>query len=517
MKISLQDGSTICKKEPGETILFACARVGTILSAPCGGQRHCGKCRVRILEGHVSGDTPDANGYVRACKAVPVSDIIMAYGESSELSGLEITTGVVSSTSVTGAMGVAIDIGTTTVSAQLVDLSSSSILDTVSELNDQRTFGADVMSRIEAAARGKKNFELHKAINRQTERILIYFKTKFGIQQIERLAVSGNTVMLHFFLGEDPSGMGVFPFTPKFLEEKEVNGRELSLSVDKITVLPSIAAFIGGDITAGLAVTDILSLPGPSLLVDIGTNGEMALAHKETIYCCSTAAGPVFEGAEISCGIGGVKGAISGVVLADGQAQCHSPGLSLTVIGNSEPTGICGSGLIDSIAIMLKAGIIDETGFMTCPAFILSPRNSSPASSNIYFDGVFPEVSIIPRDIRQFQLGKSAIYSGIKTLCKNAGLSTIDVRNIFIAGGFGFFINKNNAVATGIFPEEFLHKISISGNLSLKGAVECLCSDSFMDRCRKIKSRCSVIDLATDPVFIDEFAENMLFQSQVIF
>jgi uncharacterized 2Fe-2S/4Fe-4S cluster protein (DUF4445 family) len=491
-KIRLQNSSIVCSAGDGETILLACAREGVILSAPCGGRGRCGKCKVRLLEGQVKGvraDTgaPDADGYVLACSTVPVSDITIACNGNGEISGNETSASV--SRNYPPRAGVAVDIGTTTVSAKLIDLDSPLVLDTVSELNDQRAFGADVMSRIGAARNGRTG-ELFNLINNQTGRILRFFMERHGINQIERFVVSGNTVMLHLFLNIDPSDMGELPFTPVFLEEKELNGKDLSLPVEKITVLPSVSAFIGGDITAGLAVLDIMNVPSPSLLVDIGTNGEMALVNHGTIYCCSTAAGPAFEGAEISCGVGGIKGAISAVE-EDGEA-----GVSITTIGKADPIGICGSGLIDAVALMLKRGIIDETGFMA-------------GSEKCFY--LAPGISINGRDIRQFQLAKSAILTGIRMLCKNAGLVATEIKNVFIAGGLGFFINRQNAVDTRLFPKEFLGKISVCGNLSLQGAEECLLNENFMNKCKDIISRCTVIELAKDPSFTDEFTDNLLF------
>jgi len=499
LKISLHNRSVICNAAAGETILLACARAGVILSAPCGGRQHCGKCRVRLIEGRVSGDTPDSDGIVRACAAVPVTDITIGLlsGELSFIDGIshnEVTAPENRrnpAPTQCARAGVALDIGTTTVSARLVDLDAALVLDTVSVLNDQRLFGADVMSRIGAAQHGK-TAELFTLINRQTRRIIESFQQRTGIHKIEQLAVSGNTVMLHLFLNIDPSGMGSLPFRPAFLEEKILKGDALALPVEKVTVLPSIAAFIGADITAGLAALDITNTPGPSLFIDIGTNGEMALVNGKSILCCSTAAGPAFEGAEISCGMGGVAGAISGVEIA-GDA------ITVTTIGNVPPAGICGSGLVDAVALMLKQGIIDETGFMADSAqgFCLAPG-----------------VSVSARDIRQFQLAKSAIMSGIKILCKNAGLHTADIRNVCIAGGFGFFINKHNAIAAGIFPAELVDSLSVCGNLSLRGAEECLTAPHFWEKCKQIVNQCSVIDLAADPSFTDEFAENMLFPAR---
>jgi uncharacterized 2Fe-2S/4Fe-4S cluster protein (DUF4445 family) len=489
VKIFLHNSSVSCNAAAGETILPACARGGFILSAPCGGRSRCGKCRVRLIRGEVCGDTPDSKGMIRACAAVPLTDITIECPASGELSGCAVTAAENRRGFAECARaGLALDIGTTTVSARLVDLDSALVLDTVSALNDQRAFGADVMSRISAAQNGK-TAELFTLINRQTQRILESFQKRLPVQKIEKLVVSGNTVMLHLFLNVDPSGMGKLPFSPVFLEEKKLKGEALALSVEDVTVLPSIAAFIGGDITAGLAALDIFNIPGPTLFIDIGTNGEMALINKGNILCCSTAAGPAFEGTEISCGMGGVAGAISGVEIA-------GDGIAVTTIGNVPPAGVCGSGLVDAAAIMLKRGIIDETGFManSDKGFCLSPG-----------------VSMTAGDVRQFQLAKSAILSGIKILCKNAALHAADIRNVFIAGGFGFFINKRNAIATGIFPAEFLDSLSICGNLSLQGAEECLTNNNFLDKCRQIIGRCSVIDLAADPSFTDEFADNMLF------
>ena len=477
---------------------MACARVGIILFAPCGGRRACGKCRVRLLEGQVSGDTPDSEGWVRACAARPLSDItiISPGGElgSNEVSAPENFSAAARICQANGSKGascgVAIDIGTTTIAARLIDLDTALAIDAVSQLNDQRVYGADVMSRISVARNGK-TAELHSLINRQTERILGIFQDRWKLPRIEKLAVSGNTVMLHLFLNADPSGMGELPFTPVFLEAKEISGEALSLPVQTVSLLPSISAFIGGDITAGLAALDILNIRGTSLFIDIGTNGELALAHQGTIYCCSTAAGPAFEGAEISCGIGGIKGAISGLTLAE-----DSSSIAVTTIGNIPPVGICGSGLIDAVALMLRQKIIDETGFM-------DGRHSGFL--------VAPGISISSRDIRQFQLAKSAIYSGIKILCKRAALCFADLQQVFVAGGFGFFINKYNAAETGIFPKECIESLSVCGNLSLRGAELCLSEPDFLEKCNRIIKSCSVIDLAADPSFAEEFAENMLF------
>ncbi|MDR2096537.1 MAG: ASKHA domain-containing protein [Treponema sp.] len=489
MEIHLDDRTVTCEVKAGESLLAALIRAGIAVSAPCGGRGLCGKCKIRLLSGRIEGGAP-VSGMVCSCRAIPVSDVKVALVPDEEV--------FINETSAPGRgnpphiperAGVALDIGTTTVSAELINLDTAESIDVVSLLNDQKVFGADVINRINAAKNGKTG-ELFRFINRQTEKILGGFINKYDLKRIEKLAVSGNTTMLHLFVNTDPSGMGEIPFTPVFLNERSFPGAEFALSAEEVLLLPSISAFIGSDIVSGLAVLDIVNDEGPSLLIDIGTNGEMALFHRGRILCCSTAAGPAFEGAEISCGIGSVKGAVNRVGVSGGT-------LTFTTIGGAPPVGICGCGLIDAVALMLKQEKIDESG-----AFC---GGASPG----FF--ITPDISINNRDIRQFQLAKSAIMSGIKILCKNAGLELTGIKNVFIAGGLGFFIDKQNAASAGLLPKEFLDRIFVCGNLSLKGAAACLTRLDFLSACKKIIEKCEVTELAADPSFTDEFVENMLF------
>jgi uncharacterized 2Fe-2S/4Fe-4S cluster protein (DUF4445 family) len=283
--------------------------------------------------------------------------------------------------------------------------------------------------------------------------------------------------------------------------------------------MPGIAAFVGGDIVSGLAVLDILSLPEKSLFLDIGTNGELALWSGGRIRCCSTAAGPAFEGAEISCGMGALPGAINKISaggpdggpdsgLADnagGRSLTGGPdgGLRFTTIDNAPPKGICGCGLIDALALMLKTGAIDETGALAdgfedgWPLWVSASGNE--------------RISLSGRDVRQYQLAKSAIRSGIELLCAASGLAPGELDTVYIAGGLGFFIDLENAIATGILPGEFRGKTAVCGNLSLRGAVRSLGCSGFAETCRRITAKSETLELASDPGFMDAFAENMLF------
>ncbi|MDR0709706.1 MAG: ASKHA domain-containing protein, partial [Spirochaetaceae bacterium] len=402
MSITLENIPAGVEPEPGESVLSALARAGFALTAPCGGRGVCGKCRVKLLSGGLLGGGPDDSGEFLACRGIPAGDISIAFlrdegfveneaAPSHEPLDETPAGGAAARSRITRA-GAALDIGTTTLSARLVDMDTLRPIATFSALNDQRVLGADVITRIQAARNGRTG-ELYNLINRQTERILRLFIEKYCLDKIETLMVSGNTTMLHLFTNTDPSPMGEVPFTPVFLERKELRGPELALPADRITLLPSIAAYVGSDIVSGLAFLDVLGEEKPGILIDIGTNGEMALYNRGQILCCSTAAGPAFEGAEISCGIGSVRGAINKVEMNEGR-----PGF--TTIGGAPVRGICGSGLIDAIAVMLDEGIIEESGAFSddhCREFAITEG-----------------ITLTNRDVRQVQLAKSAIMSGIK-------------------------------------------------------------------------------------------------------
>jgi len=364
------------------------------------------------------------------------------------------------------AFAVGFDIGTTTIQAQLINLDTGKIIKTFSALNAQRVFGADVISRISAAQNGKLS-ELFSAINNQVEGILRQFIREYNIS-IERCAVSGNTTMLHLFCRTDPSGMGHAPYTPEFLNERNFKGEELSLSASQVTLLPGVSAFIGADITAGMAYIDISKNLNKChvLFIDIGTNGEMALyTQQEKIICCSTAAGPCFEEAQAKCGLNA-------------------------------------SEFIDEIAEMKRKNIIDETGALD-DKFI---NNGFPVK-----DGKI----ITQKNVREFQLAKSAIYSGIKTLCRTAHVELTNIDEVYIAGGIGEYLNIENAAELKLLPREFAGgtaaKINVCGNTSLKGAVQSLIDPAFLQRCREIIARAQTIDLAGDKYFAAAFEHNMWF------
>jgi uncharacterized 2Fe-2S/4Fe-4S cluster protein (DUF4445 family) len=494
IKITVKsEGKTsVINAEKGENLLSALIKGGFYVSAPCGGRGRCLKCGVKLLSGEVSGVSPDKEGIILSCRAEVCGDISIAL---NEISGSKVFSGSDNSEydKITG-YGIALDIGTTTLAFYLMDLYNGKEIDSHSCLNPQGVFGADVISRISACREGRLK-DLNKLITEKTNSVIGLFEKKHNIN-ISRLTVCGNTTMLHLFANIDPTPLGVFPFTPVFIETKRYKGKELNINADSVTLLPSVSAYVGSDITAGIISTRMISKGQNNMLADIGTNGEIALYTDGKLYCASTAAGPAFEGANISCGMGGVPGAIDSAEFSDGK-------INFTVIGNIRPSGICGSGLIDIIAIMMEKGIFDKTGTFDGNSF------DGKLTGDKYY--ITDNIYISQKDVREFQLAKSAICSGIKTLAAKAGLPLEKIDNFYIAGGLGYYINCKNAVKTGLLPEEIGSKITVVGNSAGAGAKMCLLSEKQLALCQRAAAGCKNIELAAEPAFMEEYIKNMGF------
>lgn len=471
------------------------AGIGEDIHTDCGGLGICKKCRVRLLSGSFSGVSADSDGMILSCKAV-------CTGQSAEIALLSESESQVSDspekdllrheksdgTEACGEYGLALDIGTTTLAMALVDLHTGQIVDTLSRLNPQRSFGADVMNRIAAADRGHLR-TLQKLICEAVTRMIVELTADKTETLIGKMTVAGNPTMLHLFCGISPSGMGKYPFTPAFTELRELSGEELELPVEKVIILPSASAFIGSDITAGLLVTD--PTDRPSVLMDLGTNGEMVLRTEGKAIACSTAAGPALEGAGITCGMGGVRGAICRVDAAGGH-------LSFKTVGNAPPAGICGSGLIDLAAHLLELSVIDEDGFMDGD-FVLAK------------EGDRPTVYLTPKDVRELQLAKSAIRSGLESLVDAAGLRLCDIGTLWLAGGLGYYLNPHTASLIGLIPPMLAGRVRPVGNTSLIGAVECLVSSERLGKISRIAGNIRTIDLNESAVFQEGFIRHMIF------
>jgi len=396
-------------------------------------------------------------------------------------------------------LGVAADIGTTTIALHLIDLETGERLDTQSGMNSQAPYGSDVTSRIKYCTENGHE-KLTSLIREQIQSMICEACriTKTQTYDIEYIVIAANTIMQHLAAGFSPVDMGVAPFTPVSLFGEEMPvWDELPVAKNaEIYYTPAISAYVGGDITAGLMAAGFEELKEPAIFLDIGTNGEIVLKHENTYYCCATAAGPAFEGAEISMGMAAVKGAINHVLLnKNGE-------LEFSTIDNTEPVGLCGSGLVDILAILLETGTVDETGRL------LEKQEDGSSAFNINNTGV----NVTAGDIRKLQLAKAAIAAGIRVLIHFAGIKESDVKLLALAGGFGSYMDLDSASRIGLFPKMLRNTAKSFGNTSGEGAAMVLNQKEVNTRLEKIRAQCEYIELSTMTFFNDNFIEQMAFE-----
>lgn len=481
------------------------AKLSEILAIdmPCAGKGKCGKCKV-VATGRLSElceserkaltESEIKSGTRLACQCFVLGACSVFTGTRESKDAQILTDGRSVDFEVDPSfqkLGVAIDVGTTTLASSLFD-ASGKLLATKSELNPQGRFGADVISRIEASLAGKAD-ELADSICRGIDALIISLCAQAGVPtcDVESLVITGNTAMLYFLTKTSPSDLSKAPFIAKRYFGETLLASDLGLSSvlsdTKVYLPPCIAAFVGADTVCAILASGICDQDKTSLLVDIGTNGEMALVSEGKISVCSTAAGPAFEGVGISMGMRAAPGAIDKVSIVNGNLFSH-------VIGNAQPIGICGSGLIDATAALLDLEALDETGFLEDETITLSDK-----------------VTLSQEDIRMLQLAKSAIYSGICTLMRSSGVGFDFVSSMLIAGGFGNYLNMKNAARVGLIPGELLDRISVIGNAALAGASMLLLNEKMRENAKNVAKNASVVELSSNPVFSELYMENMLF------
>ncbi len=508
----------------GSSVLEVLQAQGYYIPAPCGGNGTCGKCRVRFLHDLPAPSKTDqkyltkeeiADGVRLACRTAAVEGAvieIMAEDEnamkvasgfsldaavkkaawdeeavSDEKAALDREAGLDKSpetiSSLSGKEGVvvaAVDIGTTTIAMSAVDIVKGEVLGTSTGINHQRAWGADVISRIEASGQGKGEL-LRQSIRSD----LGHLKEKLGLLEETKMIVSGNSTMEHLLQGLSCATLGISPYTPVDISLHEY---------ENMTILPGISTFVGADIVSGIVACGMDLSDKVCILVDMGTNGEIAIGNRNRIICASTAAGPAFEGGCISCGTAGIPGAVSSVEISCGETQIET-------IGNLPPTGLCGTGVLETVYELLKNELIDETGLLEDEYF----EDGFPVAEGVVFTG---------KDVREVQLAKSAIRAGLEVLIKEYGTDYDHIGKLYIAGGFGQKINLEKAVGIGLFPEQLLDKMVPVGNSSLAGAVMASCDIDVLERMRVVGKSAQEIELASNPLFSELYMENMLFPEQ---
>jgi uncharacterized 2Fe-2S/4Fe-4S cluster protein (DUF4445 family) len=422
-----------------------------------------------------------------------------------------------------GPWGLAVDLGTTTVAAYLLDLGSGRAVDVLAAPNRQAELGADVLSRI-AHARAHGIQGLQRRAAAQLGELAATLTARHGLAtaDVVDVTVVGNTTMLHGLFGLDPAAIGEAPFVPAVAGALAFPAAELGLALHpaaRVRTLPSVSAYLGADTVAALLAADLDLDGGPALLVDLGTNGEIVLRHRGGLVACSAAAGPAFEGAGIRCGVGGVDGALAGFAWPAG-----APAPALATVGDAPAVGICGAGLLAVVAALLELGVVDDGGRLL-PAEELPATVPAAVRARCHAVDGRPAFEVVPagatadgaaivltdRDVRELQLAKAAVAAGIDTLLAHAGLAVEAVERVVLAGGFGAFLDPASATRVGLLPAALGRRTLALGNAAGLGAVLAATSVSHARRCEAIAARVRVVELSASPAFAAAYVDHMGF------
>jgi len=512
------------KGKNGQSLMEALIHHSIFLRSDCGGRGSCGKCKVnRVTAG-------GSNENITSCTLEITEDIKIEIPESSMLSSH-----IISKAPLTfpesfnnrtikpgqeNRYGIATDLGTTTIAIYLCNMTSGKILSSLAVKNPQALYGDDVMSRIGAIGQEDGNLQhLQKLVVRAMEWGIkeLLNPQELSRKDIAQIVTVGNPTMIHILTGVNPQSIGTFPYQPVFYEAKTFQTTDLGFELGDISlqVLPQISGFIGGDILSAALAVDLENQPEGTLLIDLGTNGELLLRGKDKLFATSCATGPAFEGASLSCGMQAIPGAINKVIIEKLEDfPCYTT-INPKNHSQTKPLGICGTGVISGVAEFCRKHIIDPGGAFRKnsatilplkkdadgkPYFILAPEESTPDGYPIY---------ISQKDIRSVQLGKGALITGIEFLLKAAGYE--EPENIIIAGAFGTFVAKEDMITLGMIPDINPDKIEVAGNSAGAGAVMVLCDDIFLKKTIEMAGEVTTVDLACDQKFQEVFVQKLGF------
>lgn len=541
-KITVLPSQSTFQVPEGTNLLKALLQESFFVDNPCNGRGTCGKCKIRILPSASTDKAEPAQG-------APVFSCEQAGGAHHLTSeeweqGIRLACCVTVQTDLTVELlqkdkkvdvldqgllpdfakdqfldgyGIAVDIGTTTVALSLVELKSGSVLASASCVNPQKAYGLDVLTRItyEVEEGEKAIHQLQDSIVQGLNQLIHSVLDKAGVpsESVREMVVAANTTMLHLLMGEDARPMGTYPYRPNFLhiQERKASSIGLELPTAQLITLPNVSAFIGSDIVAGAAVCRLNQREGVTLFMDIGTNGEIVLATEGRLFCCSCAAGPALEGMNIRSGMRAAEGAIEAI-------QIQKEGLTYQVIGEAPAEGLCGSGILSVVKELIRNGLVKSNG-----AFV--KKEEIPATDSrfslIELDGIkrylviadTPQKSIqvTQGDIRQVQLAKGALLSGVSALVQEAGLTFEDLDTVLIAGQFGAHLPVESIVGTGILPQCVENKIEYVGNTSQTGALMALLSKEEREKMETIAKSMTYLELADTEDYEKRFRECLIF------
>ena len=523
---------------PGSTLLQALRHAGVLVDAPCNGAGTCAACTVRLEGASLPVPTareeellsPDelASGLRLACQCVPVGDVTILHIAHRISDDVDVELLIPASEHAglcadDSQLGLAVDIGTTTIACELVDMKAGTSLARASCTNAQTAFGLDLLSRIthEVEHPAHAAEELQQAVvaslNRAIERL--FQEVEAPLEALGEVVVAANCTMVHLLLGADARGLGAFPFAPAFLEPKDVPAQSIGLHAAPgahLHCLGHAAPYLGADVVAGAYACGLHEKPGTVLFIDIGTNGELLLAHKGSLLACACAAGPALEAMNITRGMRAVPGAVD-------EACSTQAGLKLSVIGGGAPLGLCGSGVIAVARELLASGIMAPSGVLTGPedfaegdwrrACLRLARSGAYEVVLAAGDTEAAELVFTQTDARNLQLAKGAILAGIHCLLAAAGIGSDDIEQVLVAGQFGSHVAPRSLVDVGILPPGLEGRIAFAGNTSLAGALRALVDVDARSQMAQLARRIAYIELSTLDRFQKQFVQDLAFPS----
>jgi uncharacterized 2Fe-2S/4Fe-4S cluster protein (DUF4445 family) len=502
-RITVEQGGEKRTLSASEGMLLSQALFQAGLSVPmiCGGMGRCGKCHV-LVDGKMA----------LACRTkITKSCTVTLPEEKQKMAVAQSARGVEFPITPASGLGAAVDIGTTTVVLYLVDRATGKQLAVVSGENSQRSFGGDVISRIQACSQGEGLTAQRDLIRNQVNEFLRRACQKAGRmpEEVTALSVAGNTVMEHLFGGLDPTPIGVAPFRPQSLFGTTGLAVDYGISAGAGATLflaPCVAGYVGGDITAGLLSCGIHRQEKLCLFLDLGTNGEMALGNREGFLTCAVAAGPAFEGGEITCGSTALPGAINRVWL-EGDV------LRYDTLNDRRAKSICGSGLLDLLAALVEAEAVEESGYFNTPeeyeGTARLPGLESGEQGAVLWLDERRQVCFTAKDVRKLQLAKAAVAAGIHTMLQEAGVTLDQVEKVYLAGGFGSFLNQHSACKIGLLPPELESRIESMGNSAGRGARDYLLSQEARRELGDIAASCRYLELSGHGGFGEYYVNSM--------